>query len=354
MPRSNPPGKPTTSMAAQIKERTTRPVVKETEELDGNMLTMTSTGSTLLDLAITGGRKRGGGIPGGIFVEVFGPNSSGKTTLLCEIGGNVQLAGGDTQYHDPEARLNTEFARMFGYNIDPKNYWTPDVVPEVFSNVRGWKPAPKNPNAVNGIFADSLAALSTHLEMDKEEGDKMGQRRAKEFSEQLRRTCRVITKKNYLMVCSNQIRENVTGYGPQFQSPGGWAIGFYASLRLRAGNPKQIPLNKTYNGKVITSIIGIETEFFVHKSSVWKPYHSAPVYMLFDYGIDDIRGNLQYIKDYTGATTYVIGGTKLASSMEHSIALIEKRGLIEDLREEVINLWEDIEKKFEQKRIPKH
>jgi len=352
MKRNILPEDKASTVIEQMKNRVTNPPVKE-EELVGNLDTMTSTGSTLLNLAISGGRVRGGGLPGGILVEVFGPSSSGKTVLLCEIGGNIQTAGGDTQFHDPEARLNKQFAQMFGYAIDEKNYYTPDTIPEVFEKVRSWKPTSK-PGLVNGIFADSLAALSTDLEMTNKEGDKMGMRRPKEFSEELRRSCRVITKQNLLMVCSNQVRENVTGYGPKFNSPGGWAIGFYASLRLRANNPKPISLNKTFNGKVITSIIGVETEFIVHKSSVWKPFHSAPLYILFDYGIDDIRANLQYIKDYTGATTYTIGGTKLAASLDHSIALIETRSLVKELQEETIDLWEAIESKFNQHRLPKH
>ena len=67
---------------------------------------MISTGSTLLDLIISGTRVRGGGLPGGILVEIFGPSGTGKTVLLCEIGGVIQRQNGDVRYGDPEARLN--------------------------------------------------------------------------------------------------------------------------------------------------------------------------------------------------------------------------------------------------------
>jgi recombination protein RecA len=319
-------------------------------ELLGNFKTMTSTGSTLLDLAISGGRVRGGGLPGGILVEVFGPNSCGKTALLLEIGGNIQHAGGETQYHDPEARLDNQFAMMFGHKIDSKQYWTPDKVPEVFSKVREWNP---KKGVVNGIFADSLAALSTDLEMSKDEGDKMGGRRPKEFSEQLRKTCRIITKENYLMVCSNQIRETMNTWGPKYCAPGGMAMGFYSSLRLQGDNPEKIPEKHIINGKEVVRIIGVKTEFNVIKSSIWKPYHSATVCILFDYGIDDIRMNLQYLKDTLATTTYTVGGENLNVSLEKSIALVEKRGLVSQLKEEVIDLWEEVESKFNQIRIPK-
>ncbi|GAG72138.1 unnamed protein product, partial [marine sediment metagenome] len=102
-----------------------------------------STGSTLLDLAISGGRVHGGGIPGGIMVEVFGPSGSGKTALLCEIAGMIQKQEGETSFHDPEARLNQQFARMFGFDIDFDKVLHPDTVPELFEAIRKWKPKGK-------------------------------------------------------------------------------------------------------------------------------------------------------------------------------------------------------------------
>ena len=76
---------------------------KEKKKYDGNDEVMISTGSTLLDLAISGGRKRGGGLPGGILVEIFGPSGCGKTVLLCEIAGGVQRQKGKIMFRDPEA-----------------------------------------------------------------------------------------------------------------------------------------------------------------------------------------------------------------------------------------------------------
>jgi len=166
-----------------------------------------STGSTLLDLAISGGRFPQGGIPGGILVEVFGPSGCGKTVLLSEIAGGVQRQGGDVKFYDPEGRLNAQFGSLFGFKVEDAEYSRPDTVPEVFEPIRTWKP--RHDDRVNGIFADSLAALSTVLEMDAKDGDKMGMRRAKEFSEACRKTCRVLAQKNFLMVCSNQIRQNL-------------------------------------------------------------------------------------------------------------------------------------------------
>jgi len=180
-------------------------------------------------------------------------------------------------------------------------------------------------------------------------------RRPKEFSEELRRTCRIIQKKNLLMVVSNQVRQNIDAgnYGPKYTTPGGLGIGFYSSLRLRAGNPEKIKVKKTIAGKEVMRVIGVETQVEVFKSSIWKPFHTAPLTILFDYGIDDIRANLQFIKTYTKNTTYTLGGEKLALSMDDAIAIVENDERQDELREEVIELWEEIEKKFESERKPK-
>lgn len=345
--------KPLSALPKQMKDRLDKPKVKKTSEYDGNVETMVSTGSTLLDLAISGGRVRGGGIPGGILVEVFGPSGSGKTVLLSEIAGAIQRLGGDIMFHDPEARLNKQFAQMFDLDTTEIEYTIPNTIPEVFSSVREW--TPKDKKRINGIMADSLAALSTDLEMDNKDGDKMGMRRAKEFSEELRKTCRILTQKNLLMVCSNQVRVNIDAgpYGQKYTTPGGEAIGFYSSLRLRFSRPDKIKAKEKIAGKEVTRVIGVESDVEVYKSSIWKPYRTAKVTILFDYGIDDIRQNLQFIKDHTKNTVYTINGRSLSNSMDEAIAIVEKENLIAELKEEVIDLWEDIEKKFESERKPK-
>jgi recombination protein RecA len=341
------------SLHEQIQRRVSEKI--ETKKQDGDFGVVVSTGSTLLDLAISGGRVRGGGLPLGILVEIFGPSGCGKTVLLSEIAGNIQRNNGNVIFHDPEARLNPQFTKLFGLDFDNIDYGTPDLVTQVFKGVREWQPDDKKGSVINGIFADSLAALSTDLEMDNKEGDKMGMRRAKEFSEELRKTCRILKQKNYLMVCSNQVRVNIDAgpYGQKYVSPGGEAVGFYSSLRLRATKPEKIQNKIRIVGKEIRRPIGVRVNYEVFKSSVWKPYRVAPVTILFDYGIDDIRENLQFIKDYTKNTVYTIGGNKLDMSLEKSIAIVENDGLEITLKNEVIDLWEDIEDKFSSTRKPK-
>jgi len=341
------------SLGKQLQKRVSKPKEEE-EEFSGNFETVISTGSTLLDLAISGGKIRGGGLPGGILIEAFGPSGCGKTVFLSEVAGAVQRQGGEISFKDPEARLSDQFALMFGMKVDEKNYSRPDTIEEVFRGAREWTLTKEySPKIVHGIFADSLAALTTKEEMD--DNDAYGMRRGKEFSKELRLTCREIAKKNWLMVCSNQIRDVIgaTQYQEKTKSPGGRAWEFYPSVRLQFSSAKKITLEKEVAGKKQERVIGVETGIYVYKNSVWKPYRSASVHILFDYGIDDIKANLQYIKSNTLYTTYTLRGESLSNDMSKAIRMIEADNLEEQLRNEVIDLWEEIEEKFKQERKPK-
>ena len=211
-------------------------VVKETHsKIDKPFLSskVISTGSTLLDLAISGGRIRGGGVPGGIIMEVFGPSGSGKTAILSELCASSQANGGEVCFLDPEARLDRQYCNIYGLSLPDKAYYRPDTVTEMFTFIEEWSPS--SSDTINVIAADSLAALSTETEM--EDRDKMGMRRAKEFSEGLRKTCRLIANKEWLIACSNQVREGVMGE----VTPGGKGIPFYSSLRIRVRLRSKIP-----------------------------------------------------------------------------------------------------------------
>ena len=346
----------TSKISTQIKRKVTdsaKPKRNGKGKLDGNTEIMISTGSTLLDLAISGGRVPGGGIPGGIMVVAYGPSGSGKTVLACEIAGAIQRSGGKVNYRDSEARLDREFSEIFDLDYDNIAYDKPNTVAEAFRPLFNW--APKDLTKVNGYIVDSLAALSTDMEMDNEDGDKMGTRRAKEFSEHLRKGARVITDKNFLLFCTNQIREKIgaTQYERKDINPGGKAIEFYASLILRFNNSQKIKKKVKVAGKEVTRIVGIKTIIEVVKSSIWKPYRSAPVTIYFDYGIDDIRENLQFIKDYTKNTAYMVGDALVGKSMDDAIASVEENRLESRLKREVRKLWQLIEDEFEMPRKTK-
>ena len=339
-------------LSKQLKERAKKELVAPTLDLvEGNIETMISTGSTLLDLSISGGRVRGGGLPGGILVEISGAESTGKTVLLCEIAGDVQRQGGEVMFLDPEARLNKQFAKLFDLDVDAMNYSNPNTVPEAFKPIVDWEPAPKK--KVHIICTDSLAALSTEREMEDE--DKRGQQRAKEFSEHTRKTCRVLQKKNFLMVCSNQLRDNSDGnpYTPKDITPGGRAIPFYSSVRIRCKLIKRIKKELTFAGKKITRITGVRIGTTVFKNTVWEPFHEAQVTLMFNYGVDDIRENLQFIKSHTTQSVYSVGDDKLGKEMLKAIQLVEEHSLEQELKDQVIDLWLKIESEFKEKRQPK-
>lgn len=320
-----------------------------------------STGSTLLDLAISGNRIRGGGIPGGIIVEIFGPPSSAKTALLIEICASAQDKGGEVLLADPEARLDKEYASLFGLKIPKEIYNRPNTVSELTDLISSWKP--KNDKVINVLAADSLAALSTDLEMG-EKGDKRGQRKAKELSELCRVKGREIAQNHRLVVLTNQERQG--DYGKT--TSGGFAIPYHASLRIRVARAgvRQIEAKKDIVRKVknketrkieekkqtLTKIVGIEAECTIVKSSISEEYQKAPIYVISRVGIDDIRANLIWLKKIQSLTMFPCVDAEYAQ-IGAAVKYIEDNNLEAQLRENVINTWETVERLFRIKRKKK-
>jgi len=337
--------------AEDITETSLKPVERK-KPLD--YARVISTGSTLLDLAISGGRRHGGAIPAGIIVEIFGPESTGKTALAAEISASIQAKGGGTKFADPEARLDKEYCEIYGFHLNEKeDYSRPDTVTELFDAIWEWE---TKPDVVSGYIADSIAALSTKMEMEDE--DKMGMRRAKEFSQGLRKTCRKISSNDKLIILTNQIRDTNNAMGEKEQSTGGHAVKFYCSLRLKTAfefPQKYIKRSATMSDKVkAEKVIGVNITVKVVKSAVDDPYREAPVKLVFGYGIDDIRANLEYLKKMKGLTKYH-AVDKDWQSIDGAIAYMEEKGEnhILTLKEEVITLWEEIESKLKTERKPK-
>ncbi len=314
------------------------------EENDFYFDRVISTGSTLLDLAISGKRRKGGGIPGGLIMEIFGPPGSGKTAILSEIGASAQSRGGQVMFLDPEARLDQEYARIYGIKLDAKDYYRPDTVSQVFEKIYGWQP---KKDGINVIATDSLAALSTELELEK--GDKMGMRRAKEFSEGLRKTARIISNNGWIIACSNQVRDGEYGE----TTPGGQAIPFYSSIRIRVSSVGKIEKKTVINGKEVKRIVGIESKCFIRKSTVDSPFRECPLSIVFGYGVDSIRDELQYIKTMKGETTYICPDGKSYVSLDKAVSYVEENKLEQQLKSSVIDLWDEVEQHFDLNRPTK-
>lgn len=316
----------------------------------GNFDYMISTGSTLLDLAISGGAVRGGGIPCGVMLELFGPSGSGKTSLMAEMCSSAQARGGNVKILDPEGRLNKEYCEKFGLKIRPEDYERPDTVKEVFDFIETeWED--DESKVVNIIGCDSIAALSTEMEMEKE--DKMGGKRAKEFSAGLRKMARIIAGNNKIVVFTNQERQTMAAFGPKRTTPGGEAVKYYASLRIRVSLDKKLE-REVVVAKKEKKIVGIESLCEIVKSSIDEPFRSAPVFIIFNYGIDDVRGNLQWLKDHTGSSMYGIPDGPSKSSMNDAIKFYESNAEnVLLLKNAVIDFWEEIDQALRIERKPK-
>ena len=305
-----------------------------------------STGCTVLDLALSGGRIDGGGLPGGILVEIYGPEGSGKTAVLAEICASAQSNGGDVRFRDPEARLDKEYAQIYGINIkkDFFDYKRPETVKELFTDMKDWEPKPK---VINVFGADSVAATSTEMEMEDE--DKRGQKQAKEFSQNLRKSARLLGRPNVLTVFTNQLREGEKGE----TTPGGKGIRFYATVRLRIAETEKIWREKKLkSGVKVKKVVGIISTVFIKKSTIDDPYRMCDIQILFNYGIDNIRTNLQYMKGITKASTYDCFG-KSFNSIDRSVQYIEDNNLEKKLEKRVIQAWEEIQEMFKVNRKKK-
>lgn len=306
----------------------------EQKEIPWERVPIISTGSTLLDLSISGGRTTYGGIPACILVEIHGPAGSGKTAILSEVGSSGLNQGLDVQMQDPEGRIDKAYSEIYGFSLDKVDYYRPSTVSDAFKLMSSKKPTI--------LLTDSFAALTTELEI--ETGDKMGMRRAKEFSSGLRVWARTIS--DMLWVASNQERESDHGV----VTPGGNAIGYYSSLRIRIKQVRKVEVEKELpSGVKVKKAIGIESECYIHKSTVDDPYRTAPIYIVFNYGIDDIRGNLQYIKNMKKTKTYVCPDGKSYLGMDQAIRHVEEKDLVKSLKNEVVMVWNEIEELFKSK-----
>lgn len=308
--------------------------------------TVMTTGSTLLDLAILGGRVRGGGIPGGILVEIFGPSSSGKSIMIAELVASVQAQNGKSHIGDGEARLDKEFSEMFGGDFSLDKFWVPSTIKEVEDSLVKWNP--KDPDVINMYAIDGICSLMSQLSL-KESGDVRGQARAKELHELCRKITTNVCQKNKLVVFTNQ--ERMTEYGAK--ATGGDGVGYLASLRLRIKKePKPITKSAKFAGKTVTETIGFISTVTVKKSSLDYYPRTCPLYIVRDVGIDDVRANLQYLKDAHNCNTYP-AVDKEYSVMNAAIKYIEENNLEPELREHVIDTWTGINALFQQDRKKK-
>jgi len=284
-----------------------------------------STGALSLDLAL-GGK----GIPRGRIVEIFGPESSGKTTLALTVAGQSQKTGGVAAFIDAEHALDPSWARKIGVNIDELLVSQPDSGEQALEIcellVRS--------NAVDIIIIDSVAALIPRAEIEGEMGDATVGMQARLMSQAMRKLTGVIARSNCTVIFINQIREKI---GVMFGSPetttGGRALKFYSSVRIDVRRTGAIK-----DGEVT---VGSRTRARVVKNKVAPPFRDAEFDIMYDEGISSAGDLLDLavndnVVDKSGAW-FNYGSVRLGQGRENSKKFLkENPELFAEIRKHVL------------------
>lgn len=285
---------------------------------------VTSSGSLTLDVALGVG-----GYPKGRIVEIYGPESSGKTTFALQAIAEVQKEGGRAAFIDAEHALDPVYAKNLGVNINELLLSQPDTGEQALEICE----ALVRSEAVNIIVIDSVAALVPQAEIDGEMGDSHVGLQARLMSQALRKLSGTINKTKTTAIFINQLREKVgVLFGNPETTPGGRALKFYSTIRLDVRRGEQIK-----NGD---QVIGNRTNIKVVKNKVAPPFKTATVDIMYGEGVSregeiiDIASDLN-ILDKSGAW-YAYNGEKIGQGKENVKALLrENTALREELEQKV-------------------
>ena len=288
-----------------------------------------SSGSLSLDIALGIG-----GYPKGRIIEIYGPESSGKTTFALHAIAEAQKKGGRAAFIDAEHSLDPQYAAKLGVNIGDLLLSQPDNGEQALEICE----ALVRSGAISVIVIDSVAALVPQAEIEGEMGDSHVGLQARLMSQALRKLSGVISKTNTIAIFINQLREKVgVMFGNPETTPGGRALKFYASVRLEIRRSEQIKLG--------TDIIGNKTSIKVVKNKMAPPFKSCVVDIMYGEGVSiegeivDLASDIGVIEK-TGAW-YSYNGEKLGQGKENVKELLKKNvALKEELLKKVRNYYE--------------